>query len=136
MGTSGAGTWPQRPDPRASLSRRALAWELKALTVGHLSIARIARASGVGWATANDAVLEEGRWLLISDPGRSFDSVRAIDVDEHIWRHARRGDKYVTVVIDLTPVRAGTGPARLLDTVEGRFKAAFSPGSPLASDVA
>ncbi len=31
----------------------------------------------------------------------------------------------VTVVIDLTPVRAGTGPARLLDIVDGRSKQVF-----------
>jgi transposase len=48
-----------------------------------------------------------------------------IGVDEHVWRHTRRGDKYVTVVIDLTPVRDGTGPARLLDMVEGRSKQVF-----------
>jgi transposase len=42
-----------------------------------------------------------------------------------VWRHARRGDKYVTVIIDLTGIRDGTGPARLLDMVEGRSKAAF-----------
>ena len=36
-----------------------------------------------------------------------------------------RGDKYVTVILDLTPVRDGAGPARLLDMVEGRSKAAF-----------
>ena len=48
-----------------------------------------------------------------------------IGVDEHVWRHTRRGDKYVTVIIDLTPVRDGTGPARLLDMVEGRSKQAF-----------
>jgi transposase len=42
-----------------------------------------------------------------------------------VWRHTRRGDKYVTVIIDLTPIRDGTGPARLLDMVEGRSKAAF-----------
>ena len=33
--------------------------------------------------------------------------------------------KYVTVIIDLTPVRDRTGPARLLDMVEGRSKTAF-----------
>lgn len=31
----------------------------------------------------------------------------------------------MTVVIDLTPIRDGTGPARLLDMVEGRSKQAF-----------
>ena len=41
------------------------------------------------------------------------------------WRHTRRGDKYVTVIIDLTPIRDRTGPARLLDMVEGRSKQVF-----------
>lgn len=48
-----------------------------------------------------------------------------IGVDEHVWRHTRRGDKYVTVIIDLTPVQNKTGPARLLDMVDGRSKRAF-----------
>ena len=78
----------------------------------------------MSWNTANDAVLAEGRRVLIADPGR-FDGVKVIGVDEHVWRHTRRGDKYVTVVIDLTAIRDGTGPARLLDMVEGRSKQAF-----------
>jgi transposase len=68
--------------------------------------------------------LAEGRRVLIDDPAR-FDGVTTLGVDEHVWRHTRRGDKYVTVVIDLTPIRYGTGPARLLDMVEGRLKSAF-----------
>lgn len=63
--------------------------------------------------------------MLIDDPSR-FDGVRVVRVDEHAWRHTRRGDKFVTVVIDLTGVRNGTGPARLLDMVEGRSKKAFA----------
>jgi transposase len=51
--------------------------------------------------------------------------VKVIGVDEHVWRHTRKGDKYVTVIIDLTGIRDGTGPARLLDMVEGRSKTAF-----------
>ncbi len=86
--------------------------------------ARIAEALAVSWNTANNAVLAEGRRVLIADPDR-FDSVAVIGVDEHVWRHTRRGDKYVTVIIDLTPVRDKTGPARLLDMVEGRSKKAF-----------
>ena len=46
-------------------------------------------------------------------------------MDEHCWRHTRRGDKFVTVIIDLTPVRDGTGAARLLDMAEGRSKQVF-----------
>ena len=41
------------------------------------------------------------------------------------WRHTRFGDKFVTVVIDLTPTRTNTGPARLLAVLEGRSKKAF-----------
>ena len=111
-------------EPRAKLSRRALRWALHALVVQHLTVARVAEALAVAWNIANDAVLAEGRRVLIADPAR-FDGVTAIGVDEHAWRHTRRGDKYVTVVIDLTAVRAGTGPARLLDMVEGRSKQAF-----------
>ena len=78
----------------------------------------------MSWNTANDAVLAEGRRVLISDP-RRFDGVAVIGVDEHVWRHTRRGGKYVTVIIDLTAVRAGTGQARLPGMVEGRSKQAF-----------
>jgi transposase len=111
-------------EPRAKLSRRGLRWALEAIVVQHLTVARVAEGLGVAWNTANDAVLAEGRRVLIDDPLR-FDGVRVLGVDEHVWRHTRRGDKYVTVVIDLTPIRDGTGPARLLDMVEGRSKAVF-----------
>jgi transposase len=98
---------------------------LEAIVCQHLSVARVAEALGVSWNTANTAVLDEGRRVLIDNP-RRWDGVRVIGVDEHVWRHTRRGDQYVTVVIDLTPVRDGTGPARLLDMVEGRSKKAFT----------
>jgi len=113
-------------EPRARLSRRGVRWALEGLVCQHLSVTRIAEGLAVAWNTANDAVLAEGRRLLISDPAR-FDGVQVIGVDEHVWRHTRRGDKYVTVIIDLTPIRSGTGPARLLDMVEGRSKQAFKP---------
>ena len=48
-----------------------------------------------------------------------------IGVNDHVWRRTRRGDKYVTVIIDLTPIRDRTGPSRLLDMVEGRSKQAL-----------
>jgi transposase len=111
-------------EPRAKLSRRGLRWALEGIVCQHLTVARVAEGLGVAWTTANDAVLAEGRRVLINDPGR-FDGVTVIGVDEHVWRHTRRGDKYVTVLIDLTPVRDRTGPARLLDMVEGRSKQAF-----------
>ena len=111
-------------EPRAKLSRRGLRWALEGIVCQHLTVARVAEGLGVSWNTANDAVLAEGKRVLIEDPGR-FDGVTVIGVDEHVWRHTRRGDKYVTVLIDLTPVRDRTGPARLLDMVEGRSKQAF-----------
>ena len=111
-------------EPRAKLTRRALGWALQAIVCQHLTVARVAEGLAVAWNTANDAVLAEGKRLLFSDPSR-LDGVRVLGVDEHVWRHTRKGDKYVTVIIDLTPIRDGTGPARLLDMVEGRSKQAF-----------
>ena len=110
--------------PRSKISRAGLRWALAGIVCQHLSMARIAEGLGVSWNTANDAVLAEGQRLLISQPER-FDGVKVIGVDEHVWRHTRTGDKYVTVIIDLTPVAEGTGPARLLDMVAGRSKAVF-----------
>ncbi|RCS57779.1 ISL3 family transposase [Microbacterium sp. JB110] len=107
-------------EPRAKLLR----WALEALMVQHLTVARVAESLGIAWNTANDAVLAEGKRVLIDDVTR-FDGVRILGVDEHVWRHTRRGDKCVTVIIDLTGIRNGTGPARLLDMIEGRSKQAF-----------
>lgn len=111
-------------EPRAKLSRRALRWALEGLVVQHRTVARAAEALAVPWNTASGAVLAEGRRVLTEDPDR-FAGVTAIGADEHVWRHTRRGDKYVTVIIDLTPIRCGTGPSRLLDMVPGRSKQAL-----------
>ncbi|WP_298885604.1 ISL3 family transposase [uncultured Serinicoccus sp.] len=110
--------------PRAKISRAGLRWGLVGIVVGHLSMARVAEGLGVSWNTANNAVLAEGQRLLIDHPGR-LDEVRVVGVDEHVWRHTRKGGKYVTVILDLTPVRDGTGPSRLLAMLDGRSKKAF-----------
>ena len=110
--------------PRAKISRGGLTWALTGIVVDHLTVSRVAAGLGVSWHTANTAILAEGKRRLIDDPAR-FDGVTTIGVDEHVWRHTRFGDKYVTVIIDLTPARNKTGPARLLDMVEGRSKAVF-----------
>ena len=114
----------QAADPRAKLSRAAVRWALTGLVVHHLTVARIAQALGVSWNTANTAVLAEGERSLINDPTR-FEGVRVIGVDEHVWRHTPYGDKYVTVILDLTPIRDRRGPSRLLDMVPGRSKKVF-----------
>ncbi|OAV56457.1 ISL3 family transposase [Enteractinococcus helveticum] len=110
--------------PEAKLSHAAALWALKSVVIDRLSIARVAANLGVSWHTANDVVLATGRRLLIEDPNR-LNGVRVLGVDEHVWRHTRWGNRYVTVVIDLTPVADGTGPARLLDMVPGRSKQTF-----------
>jgi len=68
--------------------------------------------------------MAEGARLLINDPAR-FEGVRVIGVDEHVWRHTPYGDKYVTVILDLTPIRDRSGPSRLLDMIPGRSKRVF-----------
>jgi len=115
--------------PRSKLSRHAVLWALKSVVIDRVSVARVAASLGTSWHTANDAVLTTGRQLLIDDPTRP-DGVRVLGVDEHCWRHPRAGaasaERFVTVIIDLTPVRDGTGPARLLAMVSGRSKAVLT----------
>ena len=79
-------------EPKARLSRRGLRWALEGIVIQHLTVARIAEGLAVSWNTANDAVLAEGKRVLINHPAR-FDGVTTIGVDEHVWRHTRRGDK-------------------------------------------
>ena len=80
--------------------------------------------AGGAWHTASTAILASAQAMLLDDPHR-FDGVEVLGVDEHVWRHTRWGDRYVTVIIDLTPVRDATGPARLLDMAPGQSKKAF-----------
>ena len=104
--------------------RSAVRWALVGLVVHHLTVARIAQALGVSWNTANTAVLTEGQRILINDLTR-FDGVRVIGVDEHVYRNTPYGDRCVTVILDLTPIRDRRGPCRLLDMVPGRSKQVF-----------
>ena len=120
--------WPQdmsaAADPPAKLSRAAVRWVLTGVVVHHVTVARVAQALGVSWNTANTAVLAEGARLLINDPAWC-EGVRVIGVDEHVWRHTPYGDTYVTVILDVTPIRDRSGPSRLLDMVPGRSKQVF-----------
>lgn len=109
---------------KGKLSRDAIMLAVKSIVVDRMSIARVAANLGVAWNTASDAILAAGAELLIDSADR-FDGVTTVGVDEHVWRHTRNGDNYVTVIIDLTPTRTRTGPSRLLAVVEGRSKQAF-----------
>jgi hypothetical protein len=53
-------------EPRAKLSRRGLRWALEGIVRQHLTVARVAEGLGVAWNTANDAVLAEGKRVLIA----------------------------------------------------------------------
>lgn len=111
--------------PRARLTHQAVDWGLGALGLECMSVSRVAQALGVAWHTANTAILTRAEQMLTGDPHR-LEGVEVIGVDEHLWRRTtRRGERYVTVIIDLTPVRDRHGPARLLDLVPGRSKKAF-----------
>ena len=69
-------------EPRARLSRRGLRWALEGIVCQHLTVARVAEGLGVSWNTANDAVLAEGKRVLIDDPGR-FDGARPVRSQPH-----------------------------------------------------
>ena len=65
---------------------------------------------------------------MVYDQPDHLDGVRILGVDEHKWKHVR-GDgtsSFVTVLVDLTPVVDGTGPARLLDMISGRSAKALT----------
>lgn len=112
---------------RTKLSRDAGFWALKSAVIDRMSIARVAENLGTAWHTVNDAAFETGSELLINDPAR-FEGVRVLGVDEHVWSHTAGGSKYITVIIDLTPVRDGTGASRLLDMLPGRSKKVLKTG--------
>ena len=90
----------------------------------HLSMARVAEGLAVSWNTANDAVLAEGQRLLIADPAR-LGGVKVVGVMSTPGGTPGAVTSTPTVIIDLAPVRDGTGPSRLRDMVEGRSKKAF-----------
>ena len=106
---------------RERLTHSAVEWGLRALVLSSMSISRVAQALGISWRTANSAILTHAQSALLDDPHR-FDGVEVLGVDEHVWRRTKRDDRYVTVVIDLIPVRDRSGPARLLDVAPGRSK--------------
>lgn len=109
---------------RNKLSREAVYWPLKSVVINRMLIARVAGNLGTAWHTVNGAVLEACYELLISDPAR-FNGVRVIGLNEHVWSDTGRGSKYVSVIIDLTPIRDGTGPSMRRDMVPGPSKKLF-----------
>ena len=113
--------------PKATTTRRCSHWILQRLAIDKMSVAAVARALSLGWNTVNALAVSLARELVFDHPGH-LDGVRYLGVDEHKWKHRRgQGDPdFVTVIVDLTPVIDGTGPARLLDMVSGRTAAALT----------
>jgi hypothetical protein len=66
----------------------------------------------VSWNTANNAVFAEWRRVLIGDTTRIY-GVKVIYAVGHVGWHTRLGDKIVTVIVDVTPIRDKTGSSRL-----------------------
>ena len=113
--------------PKASTTRRTAGWILERLACDKTPVSAVAEALGVSWGVVNSLALSTVRHLVYDQPGH-LDRVHILGVDEHKWKHIRgQGDpSFVTVIVDLTPVIDGTGPARLLDMVPGRSAAAIS----------
>jgi transposase len=105
---------------RAKLTARATAWAVDALRHDDTTVSAIARHLGVAWDTCWSAI-KTAASTRIADPAR-LGNIKAIGVDEHIWRPSKVSstDKAVTVMVDLTRDENGCLRARLLDAVQGR----------------
>jgi transposase len=87
----------------------------------------IAAELGVSWHTVNTIAMQATAALIAATGPDRLAGVKVIGVDEHRWAPRRAGSGgFVTLIIDLTPVHEQTGPARLLDLVEGRSATALS----------
>lgn len=112
--------------PRSSTTRRCARYVLRRLMIDRTTISAIAAELGLSWHTVSTIAMRTVAELIAAAGPDRLAGVRVIGVDEHRWAARRRGTEgFVTLIIDLTPVRDGTGPARLLDLVAGRSAAAL-----------
>ena len=106
----------------AKLTHRVTGWILQRLAIDRMSVAATAKALGVGWELVNQVAVDACRQLVYDNPAH-LDGVRILGVDEHVWKHTRKPGQpsnLVTILVDLTPLADGRGPARLLDIRPGR----------------
>ena len=106
----------------AKLTHRVTGWILQRLAIDRMSVAATATALGVGWELVNQVAVDACRQLVYDNPSH-LDGVRILGVDEHVWKHIRKPGQpsnLVTILVDLTPLADGRGPARLLDIRPGR----------------
>ena len=115
-------TWTETSEailPRVSMTERARAEACRRVGEDGHSVAQVAAAFGVSWATVMAAVRVHGR-PRVDDPTRT-EGVEALGVDETAFLagNAQHPTTYVTGIVD---VRA----PRLLDVVPGRSAKALS----------
>jgi transposase len=109
-------TWTETSEaiqPRASLTERARREACRRVGQDGHSVAQVAAAFGVGWATVMNAVQDYGT-PLVDDPAR-VEGVDALGVDETAFlaANAKHHTMFVTGLVDVRN-------ARLLDVVSGR----------------
>jgi transposase len=113
--------------PRSATTRRCARYVLRRLMIDRTTISAIAAELGVSWHTVNAIAMRATADLVAAAGPDRLAGVKVIGIDEHRWAPRRRGtDGFVTVIIDLTPVHDRSGPARLLDVVEGRSASALA----------
>jgi transposase len=113
--------------PRAATTRRCARYVLRRLMIDRTTISAIAAELGVSWHTVSAIAMRAVADLIATAGPDRLAGVRVIGVDEHRWAPRRRGTEgFVTLIIDLTPTHDQTGPARLLDLVEGRSATALA----------
>src|SRR6185312_17482702 len=113
--------------PRASTTRRCARYVLGRLMIDRTTISAIAAELGVCWHTVSSIAMRATAGLIAAAGPDRQAGVRVIGVDEHRWAPRRIGaGGFVTLIIDLTPAHDQTGPARLLDLVEGRSATALA----------
>jgi len=110
------GSWSECCDQiavRASLTERARREICRRVGEDLDPVAVVARAFGVGWQVAHQAVIDYGDALIAAD--RRLERVSALGVDEHTFQHAnpRRRTQMATTFVDLDR-------GRLLDVTPGR----------------
>ena len=98
---------------RASLTERARREICRRVGEDLDSVAGVAREFGVGWACADQAVVDYGDTLIDAD--RRLQRTSKLGVDEHTFQHAnaRRRTQMATTFVDLDR-------GRLLDVTPGR----------------
>ncbi len=113
--------------PRSSTTRRCARYVLRRLMIDRTTTAAIAAELGVSWHTVSSIAMQATAGLIAAAGPDRLAAVQVIGVDEHRWAPRRRGAAgFVTLIIDLTPVRDHRGPARLLDLVPGRSATALA----------